>query len=250
MKIITHLLLPVVLIAAFAGCSDDDDNKPNGTTKGSVTGKVKLSDEFGTDLTDYSGVKVVTQTGAFGLTDASGSFTIMNLSEGTYTLSYEKSGYGNYKRFNIGVAGTSSVTTLNGTDILGQKSTTVISNLTATWEPNDQTFTFGCDINPVPDQAYPRHFRLFFNKTADVSRENYQYTPNNSWTATTGTGIITGFSPQTLTSNGFLAGDSVYVVALGESAFSNSYTNPVTGKKAFPNLNTAQPSNIVGFKIQ
>jgi hypothetical protein len=249
MKIISHLLLPVLLMTAFAGCSDDDDSAPNGNASGMISGKIQLTDEFGNDVVDYSGMKVITQTGAFGFSDASGEFTIMNLKSGTYTLNYEKSGYGTYRRFNIVVAGTSSVTTLNGTDVLAQKSSTLITNLTASWEPIDQTFTFGCDINPVPDPVNARNFRLFFNKTADVGYDNYLFTPNNSWTATTGTGIITGFSPQTLLSNGFLPGDSVYVVALGESAFSNSYTNPVTGKKLYPNLNTAGPSNVAGFKI-
>ncbi len=249
MKSINIVFIILAIVIAFAGCSKDDDNNKSGTVPGSVAGKVKLTDEFGVDLIDYSGLKVSTQTGEFGITNASGSFIILNLKSGTYSLSYEKTGYGTFKRFNIGVAGTSSVTTLNGTDIMGQKSTTVIGNLSASWQSNDQTFTFGCDISPVPDASHPRAFRLFFSKTSDVSHENYLYTPANSWTSTTGTGVITGFSPQTLTSGGFAQGDSVYMIAVGESIKTNSYTNPVTGKRVFPNLNITAASNVVGFQL-
>lgn len=248
MKFDLKILLIPVIMAVFAGCSKDEENNSI-TAGGSIAGKVKLTDEFGTDLTDYSGMKVSSNTGESALTDATGLFIIENLKSGTYSLTYEKSGFGTFKRFNIGVAGSSSVTTLNGTDILGQKSTTIVSNLSVTWIPNDQSFTFGCDINPVPDAAHPRSFRLFFSKTNDVGYINYLYTPANTWTSTTGTGVITGYNPQTLLSNGFAPGDSVYVIALGESIRTNTFTEPVSGKKVFPNLNTGAPSNVAGFKL-
>jgi hypothetical protein len=143
----------------------------------------------------------------------------------------------------------SGATTLNGIDYLGEKSSTVIGNLSSGFNANDSTFTFGCDVSTTPDANHPRSFWLFFNKSSNVSYQNYLYTPSTTWTATVGAGIITGYQRNNFFSNGFASGDSIYMIAYGESIHTNSYTDPETDKKVFPNINMQSPSNVVGFVL-
>lgn len=243
-------LIPILLLSltAFVSCSDDDMSEP-AKNEGRIAGTVKLYDEFGQELPSHSGMKVSTQNGMEATTNDTGWFQIGDLPAGNYLLSYEMPGFGTYKRFNINMTNANSVVTLNGTDHLGQQSTTLVTNLTSSYEPNDSTYTFTCTLAPAPDATHPRSVRLFFGKTAGVNFDDYTYTPPNTWVATTATGTITAFPLQTLLTNGFSSGETVYLMAYGESIRTNTYTEPVSGKKFFPNLNSASPSNTATFLL-
>ena len=82
-----------------------------------------------------------------------------------------------------------------------------------------------------------------------VTHDNYQYAPANTWLASSSSGSILNYSPTELYSNGFSSGETVFVIAYGESKYSNSYTDPVTGKKVWPNVNSDSPSNVVSFVL-
>ena len=242
------LLLLLIVTVATCGCKEDD-NDPQTPVSGAIKGQLKLSDEFGNDLSDFGGMKVSTQTGEYGVSNASGIYRIENLPTGDYDLSFEKAGFGTYRRFQIKVVAGSGETTLNGIDVLGAKSTTEISNLFITFNNVDSTFTMGCDINPVPSTSNPRAFRLFFSKEGDVSFQDFLFTPNNTWTSTVGNGVITGYDRGNFYSNGFIPGDSVYVIAYGEAINTNTYILPGTNSKVYPNINVQTPSNIVGILL-
>jgi hypothetical protein len=247
MKTLSRLLFIALIATVMTSCERDDDDDPNVPGTGRISGQLKLTDEFGIDRPFHDNVKVTTQTGKFGVSNGAGIYSIEGLKSGTYELTYEKSGHGTFKKFNIMVNSGSNGTILNGIDYLGAKSTTVITNLTASVNPTDTTLSFGCDVTPLPDATHPRAFRLFFAKTSGVSFQNYLYTPANTWVSTTGSGAITGFDPALLMQNGFLPGDSAYVIAYGESIRTNVYTVPGESKKVYPNINTAAPSNSAGF---
>lgn len=233
---------------SFSGCKKDNSD-PEPVQTGKITGQLKLADELGNELGDAGGM-IISSGGNFGISAADGKYTISNLTTGTYDLTYTKAGFGTYKRFNTGVIAGSVATVLNGIDILGQKSTTEITNLFVGFNNIDSTYNIGCSIAPVPDTINPRAFRLFFAKTNSVSSQNYIYAPSNTWLSTTASGQITGYPRSLLYNNGFSAGENVYIIAYGESMNTNVYTDPVTNKKVFPNVNLPAPSNVIMFVLQ
>ena len=240
------LLLFAVACLVLTGCKDDDEKEPAPT--GGVSGELRLADEFGTELTDHSGMSIsVTQGPIVTLSETAGTYKLSGLPSGDFDLIYEKDGFGTFKKFDIQVVGGANTTVLNGIDYLGQKSTTVISNLTVTLNAPAHTFNIGCTISPAPTASQPRPFRLFFGETNTVNHAGYRYAPSNTWLATGSSGAILNYDPAELYTNGFTSGETVYLVAYGESKFSNSYTDPETGKKVYPNVNAAAPSNVVSF---
>ena len=245
MKIQYLLLVAASLL--HPGCKDDDD--ADAIPKGTITGELRLADEFGNEFTDHSGMSISLDQGATTISEASGSYSITGLASGDYDMTYEKEGYGTFMKFSIQVLGGADSTILNGIDYLGQKSTTVVSNLTIIPNISLNTFNINCNISPTPSASQPRPFRLFFGKSDDVSNDNYDFAPSNTWLATGSSGSILNYDPADLYSNGFSSGETVYVIAYGESMYSNSWTDPVSGKKFYPNVNTGSPSNVADFVL-
>ena len=246
-KIIALILLTIPCFIIFSCNKDDSDPEP--VQGGKITGKLVLTDEFGIPMTDHSHMNI-SNGSTSAISTVAGNYQLMNLAGGTYNLTFQKSGFGTYKRFNIQVMDGNSNTILNGVDTLGQKSTTEISNLSITFNLVDSTYSIGCSIAPVPSASTPRAFRLFFGENDPVTDDDYLYTPSNSWVATTSTGIITGIPRSVFYNSGFTVGQTVRCIAYGESIRTNVYTIPVTNKKVFPNLNTSAPSNMVTFILQ
>ena len=248
-----NLLLFAVLSALVWSCSDDEntDQPPPINLKGGITGVVGLEDEFGNALASDSGMKVSVSSIDYAYSDTNGIFLINELAEATYTVVYEKPGCGTFKKFGIPVepANGNGITQLTGTDVLGQQSTTLITNLSVSLNVSDSTITIACNVGPSPSASQPRSFRLFFGNNASVSSSDYYFTPSSSWSSTTSSGAVLGFQRSILYNAGFAKGSTAWVVAYGESARSNSYSDPSNGKKVFPNLNTASPSNIVQFIV-
>jgi len=250
MKSYISALFTVLVLIAFQGCKKDSDKNPDPVLSGKITGQLRLTDELGVELSDNSNMGITTEAGSVGNSTAAGTYEINNLASGTYNLIYSKVGYGTYKRFNVQVLSGSNATILNGIDFLGQKSTTEISALDVNFNAIDSTYNIECSIAPVPDAINQRAFRLFFGKTNTISAQDYQFTPSNTWLSSTASGQITGYPRSQLYNNGFTAGETVYVIAYGESIRTNSYTDPLTNKKVFPNINLAAPSNVVTFVLQ
>jgi hypothetical protein len=243
-KLLIYLLLAAT---SLVSCNKDDgDNEPADPVTGQIAGKIVLADEFGVPFTVHSGVKVTAKTYYYDISDGGGNYQVNNLTPGYYDLTFEKNGFGTFKKFNIGVV-ENATTEVSGIDSIGQQSTTLTSNLSISWNASDSTYSIGCTLNPQPSSTYPRSFRLFFGKTPAVSYQNYLFTPAVAWTAITATGVITGFEPAEFYNNGFYPGDIVYAVAYGEAMITNTYTDPVTLKKVFPNINSGFPSNVFSF---
>ena len=236
------LLLIIILVA---GCSKDDDKQPLQT--GSIMGQLALADEFGNVFTDHGGMVITIVGKSFDSSDAVGNYRIDNLPSGNFELEYEMDGFGTFKKFGIQVVAGAAATVLNGVDYLGEKSTTVVDSLTVTINQLASTFNIGCKITPAPTVSTPRAFRLFFGKNTSVNNLEYQYAPSNTWIATTSTGAILNYDPIELYSNGFTSGETVYVIAYGDSKYSNSYTDPSTNKKVYPNVNLPGASDVVDF---
>jgi hypothetical protein len=249
--------LKVVLILAFVcsifSCKNGEESTTTPEVKnGSIVGSIDLKDEFGVNLPLDSGmiVSAINATNLYAVfTDTIGNFLIDDVEPGTYTINYTKDGFGTYKRFNVVVPSTGVPTSLANTNILGQKSTTLISALNVNYDSTNSNFNFPCVVNPTPSSTQLRGIRLFFGTSNLVTSTNYTYTPTQFWTAQTANGEVENFDPTLLTSNGFNSGDSVWVIAYGESLVTNTYADSSTGKPIYPNINISSPSNSVGFVI-
>ncbi|HEX5002598.1 MAG TPA: carboxypeptidase-like regulatory domain-containing protein [Bacteroidia bacterium] len=244
-------LLAVVVISLLqVACRRNKNYDPTPVT-GSITGKILLTDEFGGLLPVHSGMKITAVFGDSTLSSDSGNYSITELDEGAYLLKYEKPGFGTFKKFSIPVRPQTGdgTTVLSGVDYLGQISTTQISSLSVTVHVPDSSIDIACVIGPNPGPASPRNFRLFFSSDTNVSSGNYEYTPANTWTATTASGAVLGFDAAVLYSHGMAKGTTAHVVGYGESARTNTYFDPVLNTQVYPNLNTISPSNVVSFIV-
>lgn len=89
---------PVIFFAVIlfisVSCKKEDVYTPN--LKGSIIGTAFLFDEFGKLLNDHSGIRIlITGYKNFhGKTDFYGRFEIKDVPTGTYTVTFEKEGYG------------------------------------------------------------------------------------------------------------------------------------------------------------
>ena len=247
MKLNQLIISALAVVTTFTSCTKEPENET--VFKGSITGKVRLADEFGVIGTDHQGVILTTTGNVTGNTNEGGSFLIYGLGDGLHDLELKKYGYGTFKKFAIPVTNFAN-TELTGIDTLGQLSTTLVTNLSAVLNPLDSSVAINCNVAPTPDATHKRGIRLFFSRNNTVSHNDYDYTPSYKWLATQSSGNLNGFSASELYANGFNRGDTVYVVAYGEGVFANSYIDPATFKKVYPNVNNAHPSNVVQLILQ
>lgn len=240
------IITQIAILSVFISCSKEED--PNAPGQGSITGKLRLADEFGVISDIHSQVFIDTYTPAATNSSPTGSYLIYGLKDGNFDLTYTKNGYGSYKRFGIPVSNYAN-TQLTGIDTLGKVSTSIVTGLAATLNSSDSTWSFECNVNPAPDVDHPRGIRLFFSKNPSVNSVDYEYSPANKWMATTSTGTINGFTKANFLTNGFSKGDTVYVVVYGESFYANVYIDPTSQKKVYPNVNAENPSNVAMFVL-
>lgn len=248
-----NVALVLVIIFSVFSCKNGEESTTTPEIKnGSISGSVDLKDEFGNQLPLDSGMMIsaINATNLYAVfTDTIGNFLLDDIEPGTYTIIYTKDGFGTYKRFNVVVPSTGAPTTLANTNILGQISTTLISALVANYDSANAKFNFPCIVNPAPSSSQQRGIRLFFGNSNLVSSSNYVYSPAQFWTAQTTNGEVENIDPSSLTSNGFNSGDSAWVIAYGESMVTNTYADSSSGNPIYPNINSSNPSNTVGFKI-
>jgi hypothetical protein len=249
--------LNIVVIVAFAlfifSCRNGEESTTTPVVKnGNISGSVDLTDEFGMRLPFDSGmiVSAINATNLYAVfTDTLGNFLLDEIEPGKYSINYSKDGFGTYKRFNVVVPSTGAPTTLANTNILGQKSTTIISALSVNFDTTNGVFNFPFVLTPTPSSLQQRGIRLFFGESNMVSSTNYTYAPAQFWIAQTTNGEVKNFDPVVLKSNGFSSGDSAWVIAYGESMVINTYADSSSGNSIYPNINSSNSSNVVGFII-
>lgn len=226
----------VALILFMASCSTEDKEIiPEILTKGTIEGSVNLYDEK-TGPLDNSGMKVTVEgltPKISTLTDEEGRYRLEEVPFGTYTLVFEKEGYGTYKRFNIKHAVSESSTFVIGAPSLGQKSSTQITKVEVTVSGEGATLSVTTD--PSAYNANKLYVRYFMSTSANVSSEDYMYDSGT---------IPIGINPRNfaltrsvLEGRGFTSGQTVYVRVYGNSYWSNEYIDVDLNKKIFPNLN-------------
>jgi hypothetical protein len=241
MKIFSVIAGLFLLIGVTSCVNDTNDDAPD---TANISGAVNLYDE-GVNKTDQSGMSVRTDGtipvySAF--TNAEGKFTLTDVPPGDYTLVFEKSGYGAFKKYSV--KHTITGTILTETPSLGQKSTTQITNLSA--ENAGGEIVINVTTNPAGNTGNKRYIRFFYSALSTVSSGNYTFVSQ---------GMVSQINPyklslskSTLTGMGFASGSTVYVKVYGDSFWSNEYTDPQKNLKVFPNLNDVA-ANAVSFIV-
>lgn len=235
-----------LMLVGFLSCKESSTDTIVPATDADITGFVNLYDE-GTSLVGNAGMKVSIQGSSpliAATTDASGKFVLPDVPFGTYTLVYEKEGYGTYKKPGVVHVTDGSSTFISNTPSLGKVSTTTVTNLTASQDGS--TILVDVTTNPPGSIGNTRYIRYFLSPAATVSKDNYSYASS---------GYISQINPYqarltsaNLITWGFTSGQTVYVKVYGDAFWGNEYQETPTGLKTFPNLN-ATSANSVSFKV-
>lgn len=236
----------LALLTTLVACNSDS-NPTVTPSAGRLTGKVQLWDDKTSTLSDNSGVTISIDdlTSTTAVTDASGTYTFENLPYDVHNLTVTKSGYGTYRLF--GVSHVASTTTTVGTVVpniqLGRQSTTSVSSFSyvgSTYNGGPGV-SFSRTLSPAPSSSNRGFVRYFLSTSPTVSSTSYQYVTPVLSAISNG---LSGFSKDDLLNWGFTSGQTVYARIYGDSFQSNTYTDPNTNVRVFPNLNPTTPAAI------
>lgn len=237
MKNLIYAMLFFSLLITACGGNDDD---PDPDKVANINGSVLLFTEGSALAGTNAGMKVsVEGLGAqySALTDAAGKFVLEDVPFGTYTLIYEKEGYGTFKR--PAVEHKVGGTVLTDIPSLGQLSTTKVTDFKA--NPSGLSVQVIATTDPGGNTGNRRYVRFFFSTQSSVSSTNYQAFSGTFISQENPFGRV--FTGAELAALGLTPGTVVFIRAYGDSVFSNSYVDPVTKKTVFPNLNpTSAPA--------
>lgn len=235
----TFLKLTLLFAVILYSCgSDDGISTPPDPTSGDISGSVNLYDE-GVTQVDPSGMTVrIEGLSAQATTGNDGSFSLDDIPFGTYTLVYEKAGYGTFKKFDI--EHNSIATFIADAPSLGQQSSTQITDLTSGTAMNGDIL-IGGTTDPVANNSNPRIVRVFLSDQGTVSATNFRVALDATQVQITP--FEYSFSQSDLLGYGFQSGQTVYVRAYGDSFFGNNYDDPILNRMIYPNLNaTSAPA--------
>lgn len=230
---LNYLAFGLIILLGIYSCSKEDST-PEPITKANITGSVNLYDE-GTTKIDNSNMTITLEGKSptiSAITDVKGNFTLSNVPFGIYTIRYEKTGFGTFKKFAIDHK--NNATAILNTPSIGKNSTTQITNLEA--KITGINVILSVTTNPAGNIGNSRYVRYFLSSNSNVSNENYTYFSS---------GLVSQINPKEITllnkdliNLGFSSGQTVYVKIYGDSFWSNEYEDPNLGRKIFPNLNT------------
>lgn len=235
-----YLSFSLIILLGISSCNEDKVPTAALITKANINGSVNLYDE-GTTQVDNSNMTVKvegTSPSISAITDGDGKFTLTDVPFGTYTLVYEKLGFGTFKK--VDIEHLNNATAILNTPSLGEISTTQITNLEANVTGND--IIISVTTNPAGSNGNRRYVRYFLDTDSNVSNETYSYYSP---------GLISQINPyeillsqNDLTNAGFSSGQTINVKVYGDSFWSNEYDDPDLGRKVFPNLNMTSISSV------
>jgi hypothetical protein len=227
----------------FNSCGGSEDEiTPPTPTSADIKGSVTLYDEGVTEIDNSNLTVTVEGTSKSSTTDAAGDFVLSNVAFGTYTLVYEKAGYGTFKKYDVEHRNGNTIITQ--TTSLGEVSTTQVTALEATVDGNDVVLSITTD--PPGSIGNKRYIRYFLSTDSDVSSTNNSYysgvilSENNP--------LNLRLTASTLSDAGFSSGQTVYVKVYGDSFWSNEYDDPDLDRRIFPNINMTA-ADAVSFVI-
>lgn len=216
---------------------------------GNLIGYVNPIDENGAILAK-SGVTVSVDGASPAITattDADGKYTLANVRNGTYNLTYSRTGLATFRRFGLGHVGGDQPTYL-GTLTITQVSTQTVTGFTAVSNAGAGTVTLTFTISsPTPPSAF--RYALFASATSPASPTNgILLFTGNAFPATSGMNTFTfstTVSRTNFTNAGFASGTAVNLTAYGSTSSLFSYSDPATGRFVYPALSTSPSPAVV-----
>ena len=226
-----------LIIISLVACKKEEDK----ATTSSISGKVKLYDDGNVNLDNIDMTVTVEGTAPLlsAKTDQNGEYSIQDVPFGSYTLQFNKTGYGTYKIFDATLISTGGPLVISETVSLGQISTTSIINKFLI-NVIQSTVEFRGTVDPAGTTEIPRYLRLFYSSNENVSSDNYSYYSDQYVVSEDLFQIIV--TKEELNNMGFASGTTVYLKVYGDSYWSNSYEDPSSNKMVFPNLNSSPES--------
>jgi len=240
MKRTFSLLLISIAVVLFS-CKKDSEVSAN--SSGKLNGTIQTWDDKLNSINDASGITVTITNlpNTTTTTDANGRFSFDMLPYDTYDLLLSKTGYGSKKI--IGLSHASATTSIPVIGF-GKTSTTTVTAFSVSGNTfnGEQGVSFNYAFSPAPTTNNRSFVRYFFSNSASVSNSNYTaYSSLRSYSSNIS---FAGFTNGELAALGFTSGQTIFVKAYGDSFQSNDYTEPNTGLRIFPNLNSISPAAV------
>lgn len=212
---------------------------------GTLYGFVAPVDEYGIAL-PKSGVTVTLEgvtPASTATTNSDGRYEFANLRNGTYNLSYSRTGLGTVRRLGVGHVGGDQPTFL-GTSSISAPSTTTLGTLSVS-NPSTNSVTVNVPFsNPGAQGSFVR-LAIYASSSPGTTAANGTLLTTISTTASPLSFVI---SKATFNSAGFASGTAVYIVAYGAPSVLTSYADPLTGRIIYNGL-TATSTNQVAFIV-
>lgn len=232
-----------LLLLFTSSCDKKEECEYPNLTEANIDGSVLLFDDAEEPL-DKSGMTVsilYSNPLISDSTDENGRYQLKNVPFGTYTLMYEKQGYGTYF-YTMAHENNCQPSNEVPSFYLGKKSTTSITSLSA--ESSAAHIDIELTISPDATSEQARYIRLFFKNENDVSNSSYDADSGLLFTNTNA--LSFSLSSGDLHSMGFIPGETIYLKAYGDSFYSNEYYNTFGSEPyiAFPNTNIVSAPDV------
>lgn len=231
------IFLFIYLVIFFNSCNKEE----NTFYTGNIIGFVNLVDENGNELIDKSGVKVSLDNTKYSvISNDIGRFAFTDIPAGTYNLTFDKEGFGIFKRFSYQFIGGNVPALLYETKLY-QQPTIEIQSLDIFLEDNI------IKISGTLTEKSEYSVQFFVGFSSDVSDRNYHY---KSWRYG-----ISGFTSNSFGDNIYLSntpfshGDKVYIVVYFYNPYDLSGYYDYNLEEFFIS-SSKKASNIIEFIIQ
>jgi hypothetical protein len=208
--------------------------------KGGMVGFISLFDEFGFPMENRSGVLVTLISGGIEktfLTDQQGKFTASDLTQGSYDIRFEKSGFGTEKKFGIPIASGVQPYILSDISLFQLTTTSILifeTNLEELVYPGSGYFQINVSITLDPFATKRRSFLVFASTLSSVSDKNYRFFKKMSINSASGLNNELLFDRE-FTSR-FDSGTKLYFVAYPVSTGQEGNFDPIFGLKTFSTI--------------
>lgn len=260
-------LFLLLIIAAACGKNSSQNTIPvpdliqASQTRANIAGRILLYDEDGNLAADNSGITIALDNSTVRTTtDASGNWKLDSIPQGTYDITYTKAGYGtgrimglhhaatNHQTTNIAkpeMMSTISATEVTAIQIAGFDKNPTVQNMISLGLAHNGVF-----IEPIftNTSGKLKPVRFYFSDKNDVSSKNYTATFKLKMNGTNEITETMIFDTKWMNSNGFKAGQTIYVVAHGDGSVDDGYDDPIAGVRIYPSI-SPKASPTVSFVV-
>lgn len=236
------ILLIAISTLLLMSCSKKNTTEVLPTPTGSLTGRVVLNNSQGAVVENAAGVTVSLDSTSYNTTtDSLGNYTLKNIPQGIYTITYNKSGYSIHKMIDVTIDAGNAPIVASYVNLYEPSSVQITSFSAKLDSPN---VNVSVTINPPSSNSsfayYAPTVLVFMSTSPSVSSVNYISTYNIDFQYGNGNSISEDISSYYLN---YPSGSKIYLIAYPNSYNEDSYLNPATGRTVYEGLGT--PSSVV-----